>query len=301
MKLQLLRAIYKRYMAWRLAEITEPEYPILLEYRINTEPRYGYGKPAHRLLEQLIDRNRDVYAATITAISRYGNAFSAIAREDHASPLEPTFYNTFFSGLDAMVLYTILGRENPGRFFEIGSGNSTRFARRAIRDLDLRTKIISCDPRPRVDIADVSDEVIRERFEDIDLSRLDALEPGDILFIDSSHRCFTNSDVTVQFLDVLPGLKRGVTVHFHDILLPYDYPPAWATRFYSEQYLLACLLLGGAKNLEIVMPNAFVSADPALSGSLEPIWKLPHLKDVFVHSRKVYHEFLGFSFWLRKV
>jgi hypothetical protein len=37
----------------------------------------------------------------------------------------------------------------------------------------------------------------------------------------------------------------GVLVHVHDIFIPFDYPPAYQRRLYSEQYLLFALLAGG--------------------------------------------------------
>ena len=76
-----------------------------------------------------------------------------------------------------------------------------------------------------------------------------------MLFIDSSHRSFTNSDVTAFYLDILPRLKSGVLIHIHDVFLPYDYPPEWSDRFYNEQYLLACVLLTRNPAYEIQLAN----------------------------------------------
>ena len=47
-------------------------------------------------------------------------------------------------------------------------------------------------------------------------------------------------------LEVLPRLRHGVVVHFHDIFLPFEYPRAWFERgtHLSEQYLLHAFLLG---------------------------------------------------------
>lgn len=42
----------------------------------------------------------------------------------------------------------------------------------------------------------------------------------------------------VCFLELLPNLRKGVIVHFHDIYLPLDYPQFMCDRFYSEQYVL---------------------------------------------------------------
>jgi hypothetical protein len=98
-----------------------------------------------------------------------------------------------------------------------------------------------------------------------------------------------NSDVTVVFLEILPRLKPGVLVQLHDILLPYDYPPEWTNRFYSEQYLLAAYLLAEGDKLNIVLPNAFISYERELSGILDEIWNNPNIEGV--KSRK------GSSFW----
>ncbi len=81
----------------------------------------------------------------------------------------------------------------------------------------------------------------------MDLALFRELQAGDVLFIDSSHRCFMNSDVTVLFLEVLPNLPPGVLVQVHDIFIPYDYPREWVERYYAEQYLLSCYLLLGVR------------------------------------------------------
>ncbi len=41
--------------------------------------------------------------------------------------------------------------------------------------------------------------------------------------------------------------RRESSSAVHDIFLPDDYPPEWADRYYSEQYLLAAWLLGGGE------------------------------------------------------
>ena len=137
-------------------------------------------------------------------------------------------------GLDAIALMAFLKDYRPHLLLEIGSGNSTRFARRAIREFQLPTRIVSCDPAPRAEIRIVSDEIFQQSAETLPHSVFERLAAGDVLFIDSSHRVFQNSDVTMLCLEILPRLSSGVIVHFHDILLPYDYPPQWARRFYSE-------------------------------------------------------------------
>ncbi len=83
-----------------------------------------------------------------------------------------------------------------------------------------------------------------EGLETCDLARFDQLQPGDILFLDCSHRVFMNSDVTVFMIDVLPRLRPGVPVHVHDIVLPWDYPDMFTNWYWSEAYILAAYLIG---------------------------------------------------------
>ena len=174
---------------------------------------------------------------------------------------------------------------NPKSFIEIGSGESTKFARRAIKDFGLKTKITSIDPSPRSYIDEVCDQAIREPLGEIDLDFNKILGKDDILFIDGSHRVFQNSDATICFLDIIPNLKSGVLVHFHDILLPWDYSKKYGgERYYNEQYLLAVYILAQRSSFEIVLPNYFISKEPQYNGLLK---------------RFNLGELVGSSFWIR--
>lgn len=140
--------------------------------------------------------------------------------------------------MDSVAIYGFISENKPVRYYEIGSGNSTKFAKQAIKDYKLQTRILSIDPNPRAEIDSICDQVVRKPLEEVNLNIFEDLEAGDVLFIDNSHRSFMNSDVTVVFLEILPRLKPGVFVEFHDIYLPFDYPQEWDTRYYNEQYLL---------------------------------------------------------------
>ena len=87
-----------------------------------------------------------------------------------------------------------------------------KFARRAIADNGLRTAIVSVDPAPRAEVDAICDEMHRVGFEDFDLARLDALEPQDVMFIDNSHRAFSNSDVTVFSMETVGRLPRAASM-----------------------------------------------------------------------------------------
>jgi hypothetical protein len=262
---------------------------VTLDYAITPEPRYGYGKDPHSGLYSLIEAGREGYGAHLQDMLQWTEELASVSYDDSDSR-HPTWNNGFLPGLDAIALYSFLRLNDPALFLEIGSGTSTKFARKAIDEGRLRTQITSIDPHPRAEIDDLCDRVLRCRLESADLSIFQELRRGDIVFLDGSHRVLVNSDVTVFWLEVLPRLPPGVLVQVHDIYLPYDYPPEWMSWWYSEQYLLATQLLFGPDSLEIVLPNTFISRDPDLSVLMNPIWGEPGLDKVQRH---------GGSFWFR--
>ena len=264
---------------------------IHFDYRVNPRPRYGHGAPPHPLLYDIINRYRDEYASLLEASLKFKDAFLRIKKMDEENDSnQPVYNNGFLPGLDVIGIYSIMALYKPETFIEVGSGNSTKVAYKAIQENKLSTKIISIDPSPRKEIDHLADKIFREPFENINFDFISSLKENDILFIDNSHRILPNSDAMVFFLEVLPNLQKGVIVHIHDIYLPYDYPQFMCDRFYSEQYGLAMYLLANADKYCPLLPNYFVSEDPLLSSILTPIWNHPNLKGVERH---------GGSFWLR--
>jgi hypothetical protein len=71
-----------------------------------------------------------------------------------------------------------------------------------------------------------------------------ALDSNDVLFIDSSHVSKIGSDVNYIFFEVLPALKPGVMVHFHDVFWPFEYPKQWIMDggALNEAYILRAFL-----------------------------------------------------------
>jgi hypothetical protein len=192
----------------------------------------------------------------------------------------PFWLNEMMPGLDAAAIYSFLRSREPSTYLEVGSGTSTLFARRAIDDGGLKTKIVSIDPSPRAEIDAVCDEIIRQPLELVNPAPFPRLAPGDVLFFDGSHRVFTRSDAAVFFCELLPIVPADVLVGVHDIFLPDDYPEAFADRHYSEQYLLAALLLGGSEWIKPVLAAYYVSTRPELGGELSPLWGRPELSGI---------------------
>ncbi|MGL5034897.1 MAG: class I SAM-dependent methyltransferase, partial [Microcystaceae cyanobacterium] len=185
------------------------------------------------------------------------------------SSSEPGWIGGPINAIDSAFLYYFVTTYKPNIYLEIGSGVTTLFAARAKRDHQLTTKIISIDPEPRHEVDKICDQVIRQGLEVIDLSIFSQLEAGDIVFMDGSHRSFMNSDVTVFMLDVIPLLKSGVIIHFHDIVLPYDYADMFDSWYWNEQYILATYLLASQNNIKVVMPSKFISQTPEFKEIIE--------------------------------
>ncbi len=269
--------------------------PIFLDYSVEAIPRFGYGKPAHPELSCILGANDHEYVNRLLQFLSLSDHLLRIPLREAEHSSEPCWVHDWLGGLDTFALYGFVATRNAALVAEVGSGYSTKVVRRAIRDHNLRTKLVSIDPNPRAAIDNLCDTVIRRPLDKVDLSLFDQLGAGDILFMDGSHRSFMNSDVTIFFLEVLPRLKSGVLVHMHDIFLPHDYPPYWEYRYYphrywSEQYLLAASLLAGHGDYEIMLPNKYISVTQRLAAVMDAFWSDERLTKV---SRD------GTSFWIQ--
>lgn len=248
-------------------------HPIYLDYPLHSTSRYGWGKPVHPQIYQLLNKNRLEYAHLLRSFLAYTEQYLAIPKYAHYGLNVPAWINGSLPGLDAVALYALMVLSHPKRYFEIGVGNSTKFVQRAIDDHHLHTRITGIDPYPMPGVEALCTTLIRKPLQEVELEIFDELEAGDILFVDSTHRVFMNSDVTIVFLDILPRLKPGVLVEFHDIALPLDYPPQWVEKYYSEQYLLAAALLAQGNTFEVILPNALISLDESLREIIMPLWR----------------------------
>ncbi len=254
-------------------------------------PRYGWGKPPHPQLTEIIARRRDLYVETLLELLRFRDDLARIPLEPSSNDPGWVQQPPWILGLDGASLYGFVRSTKPARYVEVGSGNSTKFVARARRDGALDTHITSIDPHPRAEIDALCDAVIRSPLESCEAGVFQELGQGDVVFFDGSHRAYMNSDAVVFFLEVLPSLAPGVLVGIHDIFLPSDYPPQWIARYYSEQYLLGCYLLGGGDLVAPTLPCYYVSSDPVLGEVLAPLWSDPAMNGVDTR---------GFTFWLTR-
>ena len=172
--------------------------------------------------------------------------------DPQSAPAGFSLPNRSFSSVDAEILYCMIRHFKPSAIMEIGSGNSTLLSADAIlknsRETGGVASLVAIEPHPN-EILERGfpglTKVIKAPVQSVPLKEFEMLRENDILFIDSSHVLKTASDVQYEYLEIVPRLKKGVIVHFHDIFLPFSYPKSWVVnelRFWNEQYVLQALL-----------------------------------------------------------
>lgn len=181
------------------------------------------------------------------------------------------FGNGTFEPGDAEFWYQLVRELKPRRIYEIGSGFSTLMAVRAVarnreEDPDYACRHVCVEPYEMPWLEKTGVEVLRQRVEDTGPNFFAELEAGDVLFIDSSHVIRPEGDVLFEYLELLPTLASGVTVHVHDIFSPRNYPAGWLkdeVRFWNEQYLLEAFLAHNADWEIVAALNWLQHAHPA--------------------------------------
>ena len=178
------------------------------------------------------------------------------------------FQNDFFGRMDGTVLWCLLNHLRPKRVIEVGSGFSSALMLDAAEtvpmpDLELTfiepeperlRSLLRGDDRDRVTIHECG-------VQEIDVSVFEQLQGGDVLFIDGSHVSKIGSDVNFVVFEVLPRLKPGIWIHFHDVFFPFEYPKHWVVgerRAWNEAYLLRALLMD-SRRLKIRFWNHYFS------------------------------------------
>ena len=163
------------------------------------------------------------------------------------------FRNSAFSYGDGSILHAMLRRFRPKRLVEVGSGYSSACAVDTIdRFLGGQVDVTFVEPYPALlhkllgeDSAGrytVHDKTVQA----VDMEVFTQLQSGDFLFVDSTHIMKTGSDVCHELFNVLPALKSGVFIHFHDIFWPFEYGPEWIVkqnRSWNEIYGLRAFLM----------------------------------------------------------
>ena len=211
---------------------------------------------------------------------------------------EPAFFlrNLTFQDVDADLLYAMVRNSKPRHIVELGSGFSTLVMAEAVEANGLEGttgELVSYDPYPRSNVAGHRIPGLSElhalRAQDVPPEIFSTLGPGDILFVDTTHAVKLDGDINRIVLDVLPTLRPGVLVHFHDVWLPWEYHRhllAALGFYWTEQYLLQAFLSEN-RGYEVVLPlQAMIRHDAERMTRLVPRYDPEHYPS---------------GFWIRRV
>jgi hypothetical protein len=154
--------------------------------------------------------------------------------------------NAFYAIGDANPLHCVLREMRPRRLIEVGCGLSSGCILDTIEAFSLPTVCTFIDPDlGRIGERNERHSFIQSLVQHVSPALFDELDAGDVLLIDSTHVVKTGSDVVFHLFEILPRLKPGVWIHFHDIFHPFEYPPIWAlerNNSWNEAYALRAFL-----------------------------------------------------------
>jgi hypothetical protein len=175
------------------------------------------------------------------------------------------YENSMYSYSDGIMLFCMMRHFKPQRIIEVGSGFSSALMldtnNRFFSD-GIQCTFIEPFPQRLNSLLKPNEKIslLQKPVQDIDLTLFDELGENDFLFIDSTHVSKTGSDVNFIFFEILPRLKKGVKIHFHDIFYPFEYPKDWVMqegRNWNEDYLLKAFLLFNSE-FRIIMFNTYL-------------------------------------------
>jgi hypothetical protein len=206
--------------------------------------------------------------------------------------------NSGFSFGCAAVTHSLIRLNKPKKVIEIGSGLSTKVIAAAVRrnrSERVFGEFIVVDPfaDKAIESLDGVARVITAPAEQMEINEFASLSAGDVLFVDSSHTVRIGGDVNFLILDVLPILRQGVLVHFHDIPMPFEYSPAYYHNpgfrvFWTESYLLQAFLIFN-ETYEVLLPMNSVM-----------LTRKAEFCDAWKHYRRDIHQETSHSFWIQR-
>ena len=251
-------------------------------------PSGHYYSPVHKPedlkdYEEVLKRSRDKFTKSIPGFSekRMLDEFNIIKKYFSEFDFPKTddgkgrFYtqNVSISMMDALALFSMIKSKKPKKIIEIGSGFTSALMMEVNEKFfDNKIDITFIEPFPEILKQRMSNKdkskyrIIEKGVQFVPVDIFKTLEEGDILFIDSTHVSKFNSDVNYELFDVLPELKSGVIIHFHDILDGFEYPIYWLEKgwAWNEAYLLRAFLMGNKDYEVLLMTNYLTYRYPEL-------------------------------------
>jgi Methyltransferase domain len=206
--------------------------------------------------------------------------------------------------VEGQILHCVVRSLAPPRIVEVGSGASTvitsEAARRNSAEGRADARIVAVDPYAPPELRRLENVEVRDVPAQLVPAELFAeLGEGDLLFLDSTHVVKTGSELYRLYLEVLPALAAGVTVHIHDIYLPFLFSPWVLGDFWDwqETALLAAVLTHNPRFEVLCCESALHDAMPEELRELLPDYRPMRLSDGIDRERGEGH--YPSSIWLR--
>jgi hypothetical protein len=203
--------------------------------------------------------------------------------------------NGIYGYSDALTLEAMIRYLQPARIIEAGSGFSSALMMDVNEKyFDGRINLHFIEPYPERLFRLLTEEDKKkvglhiQGLQTIDIALFSTLEKNDILFIDSTHVAKTGSDLLYLFFEILPALKSGVYIHFHDIFNNFEYLPSHFQRgkgfAWNEHYFLRAFLMYN-QAFEVVLFSNFLDSK---------------YRDRMAAAMPGYPFLTGAQFWMRK-
>ncbi len=169
--------------------------------------------------------------------------------------------------LEAQALHGVIRHLKPKRVIEVGAGVSTLCMLTALdknKEESGQDYEYTCiEPYPsEMLLKEKRINLLHKPVQVVPFEVFENLQEGDFLFIDSSHTVRAGGDVNFLFLEAIPRLASGVTIHVHDITFPYDYDRGTLNQFmhWSESSLLRALLINSTR-MKIIFSMSMLHYD----------------------------------------
>ncbi len=237
-----------------------------------------------------IDLNEQVQLNLIEKFKTYYSEIPFDAKKKDG--LRYYFDNNWYAWSDGVILFSMIRHYKPNRIIEVGSGYSSALMldTKDLYNKKLKLTFIEPDPERLYSLLQGNDlsenKFLISEIQDADIALFSELHENDILFIDSSHVSKTGSDINYILFDILPKLRKGVLIHFHDIFYPFEYPKEWVYKGqnWNEDYILKAFLMYN-KDFEIKMFSDYLHT---------------HHSDIFKNMPLCYKD-KGGNIWLQKL
>ena len=282
---------------------------------LHVQPRHFYSSVADR---RWLSGNPKLWRRRIELTGPHWDLEAQLAwlRETCATHLEEVSGFAFMERLgelgvgfrygyvEGQVLHCAVRTLAPPRIVEVGSGASTVITADAARRNEAEgrggSRIVAVDPYAPAELRALDNVEVRDIPAQLVPAELFAeLGEGDLLFLDSTHVVKTGSELHRLYLEVLPSLASGVTVHVHDIYLPYLFSPWVLGDFWDwqETALLAALLTQSERFEVLCCQSALHDAVPESLREVLPDYRPLKLVDGLDRGRGEGH--YPSSIWLR--